>query len=222
MKVSQNQSVWLTALSEAVTSEVEKTGVVPEQWRAGGRATKANPLKENGGWWADRGHQMVSDFEAWWTANNDWYVWLTPTGERAVEIALFSDFNGVPVRAFADLIAYDADGILSVVDFKTGAHMPNNGMQLGMYATLVEVLFGVRPQRGYYYDARNATMVRAEGMERWTKPVFDHLFTKFAKAVEEEIFLPSISMLCSSCSVNDYCYAYGGQLAQDVDPISYL
>jgi hypothetical protein len=95
-------------------------------------------------------------------------------------------------------------------------------MQLGLYATLCEVLYGVRPERGYFYDARNATMVQVHHMDVWSKPVLGELFAQFARGVEAEIFLPNMGMMCKSCSVNKFCYAMGGELSQDVDPLSSL
>ena len=215
-------TLWTEKFSEAIEAEAERHGVAPAAWRAGGRATKENPNKEDGQFWLTKGDAMFNDFLAWWNANNDWYVWRTPHGIPAVEISLESELQGVPVKAFADIIVYDQDGVLSVVDVKTGSSMPTGSMQLGLYAVLCEKLFGVRPQRGYYYDARKATMVQAEGMDKWTLPLFEELFSQFARAVEAEVFLPNVGMLCSSCSVKQFCYIMGGELAQDVDPLSVL
>lgn len=215
-------SLWQRHFVEACEREKNTSGTNPGEWRAGGRATKALPNKEDGTFWVDRGEQMVTDFISWWTANNDWTVWKAPDGKLGVEIPLFSEIGGAPVRAYADLIAYDQDGVLSVVDLKTGSHMPDSGMQLGLYAVLCDMLYGVRPTRGYFYDARNATMVQVNNMNVWTKPVFDDLFKQFVNGLEAEIFLPNIGMMCKSCSVNQFCYVYGGELSQDVDPLSLL
>lgn len=226
MKVSQNGSVgfleatWRAAFEGAVADELSASQTSVTEWRAGGRATKANPNKEDWQWWQDNGFTMFKSFTEWWEANNNWHIWLTPTGDHGVELGLFSDFNGVPVRAYADLVCYDQDGVLSVVDFKTGTYMPDSAMQLGLYATLIERLFGVRPQRGYYYNARKAIMEPVVGLERWTKPVFDELFTQFQVAVSHNIYLPNIGMMCGSCGVKDYCYAYSG--AVGVDPLGDL
>lgn len=216
------EALWGDTLTRLRQLEEEKTGVPATQWRAGGRATKANPDKENHTWWEANGLRMLNEFNEWWTANGAWTIWRTPIGEPAVEVGLFADLGGVPVRAYADLIAYDNDGVLSVIDFKTGSYMPDSGMQLGLYATLVETLFGVRPQRGYYYDARNAQMIPAPGMERWTPAVFTHLFQKFAAAIDAELFMPNVGMSCKTCGVKDYCYANGGSRSQGVDPLSTL
>lgn len=214
------EATWRSAFDTAVADELMKSQVAAEHWRAGGRATKANPNKEDGTWWATAGFDMFKSFTEWWQANNNWYIWQTPQGDPGVELGLFSDFNGVPVRAYADLVCYDQDGVLSVVDFKTGTYMPDSAMQLGLYATLIEHLFGVRPQHGYYYNARKAIMEPVTGLDRWTKPVFDELFGQFQVAVQHEIFLPNVGMLCGSCGVKDFCYAYSG--AVGIDPLGDL
>lgn len=209
------QTLWDECFAEAVDSEVASSGISETKWRAGGRASKEYPNKEDATWWNRNGYTMLQQFVDWWNANNDWYVWETPSGQLGVELALFSDFNGIPVRAFADLVCYDNNGELAVVDFKTGSGMPVTGMQLGLYATLVEILFGVRPTAGYFYDARKGVMCKVDDVHRWTKPVFDHLFGKFAIAIEHEIFLPNVGMMCSSCGVRNYCYAVSGNIGAD-------
>ena len=84
----------------------------------------------------------------------------------------------------------------------------------------MEMKFGVRPTRGYYYSARKAQFLEAEGLHRWSIPLLTELFAKFNRAVENEIFLPNIGMACSTCGVKDYCYATGGELAQVYDPLA--
>lgn len=191
-----------------------------EEWRAGGRASKEWPNKENTDWWAVNGPKMLQSFVDWWQANTNWAVWQTPLRQIGVELELATEFNNIPVRGFADLVCYDQDGILSVVDFKTGSSTPHSGMQLGLYATMIETLYGVRPRRGYFYSARKAMMIPMPDMDRWTRPVFEHLFSKFAQAVDAEIFLPNIGMSCSTCSVSHACFAYSGNIG--IDPIGNL
>jgi len=109
-----------------------------------------------------------------------------------------------------------------VVDFKTGKSTPDSAMQLGIYACLMEMQFGIRPTRGYFYSARDAKFEEAEGLSRWTIPVMTELFAQFARGLEAEVYLPNIGMACSSCGVKDYCYAVGGELSSIYDPLSQI
>ena len=187
------------------------------EWRAGGRVSKEWPNKENAEWWAANGPAMLQSFVDWWEANNDWHVWISPDGEPAVELDVSGHIAGLPVKAFVDLVAYDQDGVLSVVDFKTGSSTPTSGMQLGLYATLIEQLHGVRPQRGYFYSARKGMMIPMQDMDRWTEPVFERLFEDFNEAADAHIFLPNLGMTCGSCSVNTHCFVYSG--STEFDPL---
>ena len=107
-----------------------------------------------------------------------------------------------------------------MIDFKTGSYTPDSAMQLGVYACMMEMTFGIRPTRGYFYSARKAQFEEAYGLHLWTTPVFTELFAQFERGLQAEIFLPNIGMACGTCGVKDYCYAVGGQLAQVYDPLA--
>lgn len=210
--------LWQEAFNECIGQEQEKHGSNPVDWKASGRVSKAWPNKENGDWWAEKGPAMLKDFAQVWDSSG-WSVWHTPQGIPALELELNVAYGDVLVKAFVDMVAVTAEGELVVVDFKTGANMPSNAMQLGLYACGIEKVFGVRPSHGYYYDAREAQMKIAEGMNTWTTPLFTELFTKFNESVERKVFLPNLGMMCKSCLVKDYCYVYGGEFADMIDPL---
>ena len=132
------------------------------------------------------------------------------------------NFGDVPIKAFADLIAVTPAGELAVIDFKTGNYTPDSAMQLGVYACCMEMTFGIRPTKGYFYSARKAEFEEVAGLDRWTIPVFTELFAQFERGLQAEIFLPNVGMSCGTCGVKDYCYAVGGQLAKVYDPIANL
>ncbi len=45
--------------------------------RVAGRATKANPNKEDATWWNEMGPQWVENYISWRKANTDWKLWRT-------------------------------------------------------------------------------------------------------------------------------------------------
>lgn len=210
------RELWAISFNEAIGEEQEKYDITPFDWRAGGRATKQYPNKEDGDWWNENGYEMFEKFTEVW-ANLGWKVWHTPEGIPALELGVNVNYGDTLVKAYIDMIAVTADGEIVVVDFKTGRSMPSN-MQLGLYASSVEKQFGIRPTHGYYYDARKAQMVVTEGLDRWTYEAFTYFFEKFEIAVKNEIFLPNVGMGCSTCGVSDYCYANGGEKAT-TDPL---
>lgn len=213
--------IWEESFQEAVAEVVDKSGVSPDEWRVGGRATKANPDKENGAWWAENGKEMFAQFvDAW--RNQKFNVWQAPDGNWGIELEFNVIFGDSFVKAFPDAIVVMPTGELAVVDFKTGSYTPDSGMQLGLYACCIESVFGVRPSRAFYYSARKAEFIEAKDINRWTISVFTELFRQFNIALDNKIFLPNIGMACSTCGVQDYCYAKGGQLAEIYDPLAAL
>ena len=212
-------NIWDEAFLNEIATIEERTGTNPVDWRVGGRVSKANPNKEDKAWWDENGKRMFFDFINAWQASH-FEVWVSPGDIPGIEIGFENKFGDVLVKAYADAIVVTPAGELAVVDFKTGSYTPDSAMQLGVYASMMEMQFGVRPSKGYYYKARTAEFVESPGLDRWTIPVLTELFTKFDLAARQEIFLPNIGMACSTCGVKEYCYAVGGQLAPIFDPLA--
>jgi hypothetical protein len=209
---------WNETFQKLIDEKAAESNTIPSEWRAGGRASKAFPNKENDIWWSTNGLEMVDTFIQWWK-NSNWKIYVAD-GRAHIEADYNVMFGDIPVRGFVDLIAVTPDGHISIIDYKTGSYMPDSGMQLGLYACCVEITTGVRPTKGFFYNARQGIMEEVTDLSRWTIPLFTELFKQFEKAVQAEIFLPAIGMMCKSCSVNKYCYAYGGELAGKYDPLA--
>jgi RecB family exonuclease len=213
---------WETMWRESFDAEIEtvqnKSGSNPFDWRRGGRSTKDNPNKEDGNWWDENGERMFFDFINAWQSSG-FEIWVSPEGVPGIEIGFNNLFGDVPIKAFADAVVMSGNE-LTVIDFKTGSYMPDSSLQLGVYASLMELQFGVRPTKGYYYSARKAQFIESTGIERWTIPVLTEMFRQFNLGIENQIFLPNIGMSCGTCGVKEYCFAVGGQLAEIYDPLS--
>jgi len=212
-------AIWEESFNEAIGDVEKRTGTNPQDWRVAGRATKQYPDKENKVWWDENGRKMFFDFINVWQESGI-EIWVTPEGVPGVEIEFNNYFGDVLIKGFADLIAVLPTGELAVVDFKTGAYTPDSAMQLGLYACLMEMQFGVRPTRGFYYSARKAEFIEVAGLNWWTIPVMTELFAQFVRGLEAEIYLPNVGMMCGTCGVKDYCYSVGGQLSQIYDPLA--
>lgn len=212
------EAIWEESFLAQIAEVETKSGSNPTDWRVGGRSTKANPDKENKAWWDVNGKDMFFKFtEAW--KSSGFETWVSPQGVPGIEIEFNVKFGDVLVKSFADSVVKIGDEI-AVIDFKAGAYIPDSAMQLGLYASAMELQFGVRPTKGYFYDARHATFIAAVGLDRWTIPVFTELFRQFDLGLRNEIFLPNISMACITCGVKEYCYVVGGQLAPIFDPLA--
>jgi hypothetical protein len=56
--------------------------------RVGGRATKANPNKEDVDFWQTAGPRWVDGYIAWRKTNPDWKIWTAPDGNPGIELGL--------------------------------------------------------------------------------------------------------------------------------------
>lgn len=193
-----------------------------EDWIATGRASKDYPNGNDGAWWLDNGPKMV-DAYADWRDRTGWDVWTTPKGDPAIELeGIITLPLGVRVKGFVDRVFQLDDGSLVVCDIKSGAKTPDSTAQLGIYATLVEYLYGVRPRWGTFWMARKGEHTPLASLNRWSPNVLGSMFKGFVSQVErareDNIFLPKPSGFCKSCTVAKFCFITGGE--EPTDPLS--
>ena len=215
------KQIWEESFLSEIGAVENRTGTNPVDWRVGGRESKANPDKENKVWWDTNGLDMFEKFVQSFT-NNNWKVWIAPDGTPGIELGFDLMFGKVRIKAYADLVLENEDGSLTVVDLKTGSYTPDSAMQLGVYASCIEMQYGIRPAYGAYYKARSAVLEPSPGLDLWSIEVLTELFAQFERGIQAEIFLPNLNMMCGSCGVKEYCYAYGGSLAHTVDPLAQI
>lgn len=213
--VNFNQS-----FDEELQADVERTGVQPSGFRAGGRATKAFPNKEDETWWRANGPGMVDSWIQWRAGLESWHIWITPAGEPAIELELNGSVGGVPVKAFLDRIFIDVStGELNLIDLKTGSREPDNQLQLGFYKVLVQKCLGVEINTGYYWMARKGGLSLPHDLTRFDEHLIGSMLQDFVKARDSGIFIPHLSSSCNTCGVNRACYAFGGAESQVSDPL---
>ena len=199
---------WAKAWSEEL-AKVEDVGKL----RAGGRATKEYPNKEDGSWWTAKGEAMVDEYSKWVhnQRQEGWEFFTTPTGDIAVEIPVDFILGGVNVKGYIDRIMVTPDGELIVIDLKTGSHTPASSAQLGVYALGVAHHFGVTPSIGAYYMARKGQLSNTMSLLHYSEDTIGKWFATVKRGIEEEMFVPHVTSMCGTCSVAPYCVAVGGK-----------
>lgn len=178
-------------------------------FRAGGRATKAYPNKEDASWWLDKGPEMVN---AWinWRHTSGFQMFVMPDGNQAVETELSQELAGVKMRGFLDRLMVSPDGEVVVVDIKTSSKEPASDSQLGTYAILVEKTYGIKVTKGAYWMARTGELTPLIDLTHHTEARLASHINGFKRAIENQIFLPNIGFMCGTCSVNKACFAVNG------------
>lgn len=209
-------TVWTDAWTDALREQMASTQVPVDQWRKAGRPTRDKPNAEDLQWWYETG---LSQLEAYaeWLDKTGW----TPVvidGVPAIELELVAEFGGVQVKGYLDC-AYDmGTGEILLVDYKTGSRTPATFMQLGLYASMLEIRTGVRPQLGAYYMTRKGQLSPTESLDRYSIEWLNRIMPRLARGIEYGIFVPNLGDYCGRCDVQQYCYAAGGDLAQHFDP----
>jgi len=171
--------------------------------RVAGRATKANPNKEDATWWNEMGPQWVENYISWRKANTDWKLWRTPQGAKAIELELNPIIAGVPVKMVIDRV-FEVNGELVIVDLKTSARRPTSDLQLGFYKVGIEMMLGVTVNQGNYWMSRESGTGEMIDLSRYTLDMLEYLVSGFDKARKAGIFLPNLSS-CSYCGLTEHC-----------------
>jgi len=119
------------AFEDCIQAEIDKAPADftdPATWRASGRRSKAFPDKENEAFWRANGPTFVANWINW-RANSPLEIWRDDAGKMAVELEATVELAGFPVKVFIDRVMVGPSGLV-IVDLKSGANMPKDGMQL--------------------------------------------------------------------------------------------
>lgn len=172
--------------------------------RVGGRATKANPNKEDVNFWQSKGPEWVQAYIAWREHNKNWKIWTAPDGNPGIELALNPIVAGVPVKMIIDRV-FEVNGELVIVDLKTSQSTPSSSLQLGFYKLGLEQTFGVQVKWGTYYMSRGSNISEMVDLSDYTYEKMEYLISQFDKARKTGIFLPNTNNCQYLCGLTEYC-----------------
>ena len=193
-----SQILWDKAWAES-KGDIDLTNA-----RVGGRATKANPNKEDEKFWQTTGPMWVENYISWRKANPNWKIWTTPQGEPAVELGLTPIVAGVPIKMFIDRV-FEVDGQLVIVDLKTSQQVPTSTLQLGFYKLGLEQTFGVEVNWGNYYMSRGSNTVEMVDLSQYSYDKMEYLVEGFDKARKAGVFLPNTNNCQYRCGLTAHC-----------------
>jgi hypothetical protein len=193
-----SQVLWDKAWAES-KGDIDLTNA-----RVGGRATKANPNKEDEKFWQTTGPMWVENYINWRKANPNWKIWTTPQGEPAVELGLTPIVAGVPIKMFIDRV-FEVNGQLVIVDLKTSQQVPTSTLQLGFYKLGLEQTFGVEVNWGNYYMSRGSNTVEMVDLSEYTYDKMEYLVEGFDKARKAGVFLPNTNNCQYRCGLTAHC-----------------
>lgn len=213
------QGMFTDAFLEQIEERKAKTTYTPDEWTAGGRASKAWPNKEDSSWWLSQGPGMVDAWLDWWQALKDdgWYIWTAPGGAPGIELEVKARIGSVMWRCFIDAVLVDPDGDLVIVDWKTGSMEPVAPIQLGTNALAMEKTLGVRPKYGgFFMGKKRFDIDHLYDLSIYTEKVVAPWADRAARMEAEHLFIPHPSNLCNACGAKDFCLVMGGERADEV------
>lgn len=213
------QTLWADTFNSLKKSQITDKGFTDTDVRAGGRATKAHPNKEDEAWWHEHGPAMVEAWVKWRDESGYMIAELTP-GVPAIEVAVKTMISGLEVQMHIDRVMFmpSSDGTISrdnfvIVDLKSGKNPPKSDLQLGLYAAGLEKTLGWRPRWGAYWMAREGTLGYLVDLDQYPTVIIEDMMAQFKTARENKVFLPNMSH-CPMCSVKEHCKYRNPQLLE--------
>lgn len=204
----------LAAFRESIASyEKEHAGKV---FRAGGRATKAFPNKEDKSWWMAEGPNMVHAYYNWRLSNPNLQVWTAPNGQPAIELEVNVKLpDGTMLKSFIDRVFQDVNtGDQIIVDLKTGKP-PATALQLGVYRLALQQTFDLAPRYGAYWMGRQGGLDQVHDLSQFPPTTVASWMQQVADMIRAGYFVPHVSQRCGFCSVKSHCYAWNPSLNPD-------
>ena len=195
---------WLDAFNHEKERQESSTGLETATWRSGGRATKANPDKENGVWCIEQGRCMLQKWADWRTGSHGWQLWSDGNGVPAIEIGMSPVLGGVTVQMHIDRVMVTPEGELIILDLKTGARTPSSDLQLAFYAAGMEKTFGIRPKYGTYWMAREGMTTPLVDLDFYSMEMIEQMVSDFDKARQAHLFIPNLNH-CKMCDLTTQC-----------------
>ena len=176
--------------------------------RASGRATKDYPNGEDETWWRDNGPKFVQAWIDWRAANPNLQI-LDLNGRPAIEVSVGAlTADQVELKGFIDRVFVDATtGDLLIVDLKTGRNTPPSSLQMDYYRYALQSTLGLQAHYGAYWMARQGTLSTIHHLWRSDEQIADML-RKARILIDNELYIPHLSILCGSCGVKQHCTAY--------------
>jgi hypothetical protein len=210
-------AVFAAEFAKATAEEQAKSGY-PEisSWFWSGNQKPETAMAN----WDANGPILVQRVIDWYETHEDVSIWHTPDGTPSIELALEVKFGIVPVKMAIDVV-FQMGTALVVVDWKTSAKAPENPRQLGIYASGIELEYGIRPKYGAYFLPKDEQPFQRPidlTAPQFGIPYLTSEFELFHKGRTEGIFVANPGRSCRMCGVGHACLANGGAQARKLDP----
>jgi len=104
-----------------------------------------------------------------------------------------------------DLITENEDGILHIIDFKTGKNEDSDSFQLKFYKVLAEEKFGKPANKASFFFLRSGSQKEFELDDQDTEDLKSEIIKKIDLINQTEEFKPKPSNFCKFCIFKTFC-----------------
>lgn len=218
------KAVFREELDKAVQEEVRKSGFPVSEWFWSGPRSPQQALDILAD---ETGPEMVDAFVQWYENNPDIEIWHTPDGVPAIELPIEVMFGSVLVKMVIDLVLQIGTALV-VTDLKTSAKVPVTPRQLAIYASGIELAYGVRPRYGTYFMNRGiggktkpkTFFQRPVELDRpqYSVAYLTREFELADRGIEAGVFPAKPGDNCGRCGVAYACTEVNGHRARELDP----
>lgn len=185
-----------------------------EPTKAGGRASKAYPNKEDKTYWDAEGAGMVQGYLTWRDqATKDGWQLATINGAPAIEVPVEGTIGDVTVKGYIDRVFTDSHGNNIIVDLKSSKREPQS-VQMDVYVALLQQQYNFTAEYVAYYMFRMQILTEPKPVKA-DAHTLGGIFSATKRGIEAEVFLPNVGMLCGTCGVRKYCSIFGTPPALD-------
>ena len=210
------EAVFLQEFNAALATEQDKSGFALDDWYWSGRQKPENAVA----WWLANGPALVQRYIDWYESHEDVKVWMTPDGNPAIELELQVNFGSIPVKMAIDQVLLMGSALV-VIDLKTSAKAPESARQLGIYASGIELAYGIRPKYGAYFLPKDEPPFQKPidlSAPQYGIRYLEREFQLAEKGITDGIFVANPGRPCGRCGVAHACLANGGAQARKLDP----
>jgi putative RecB family exonuclease len=191
-----------------LTETEEESGKPRSEFKVTGE-TKERPQGRDQDWWNDNVTWMLQNYMNWRVSSG--YQIAKINGEPAVELEFNMDLgNGTTMRGFIDRVFERPDGMLEVVDLKTGQTQASV-YQLVTYSYAIEVMTGgAQVDYGAFFMLAKDGAKGGHSSPQYLVP-FRHgssvqqVYRRLDETIKAGFFLPNVGADCYRCPVRRAC-----------------
>ena len=157
-------------------------------------------------------------WHTWNLAVGRWRIATMPDGQLGIEVGFDVMVNDVRLVGYIDRVYLLPDGSVLVVDLKSGSLSPD--LQLLTYAVGLEAEYGLSADWAAFWrplpDSEVGELTSPVDVSQRPLQRLEKMYEQASRGINAGVFLPSVSSMCTSCTMKDFCWAVNGERSSEI------